>query len=197
MLGPIVGPQPSADGQALQTLVPVNFGTGGWNDLARRRQLRATATAGDPGLAVHITGPGGVGADQAKAFAGIDGTLLLGHLGVVILLLLLTYRSPVLWLLPLISARHRADHRGGVVYLLAKHAGLTVNAQSAGILIVLVLGAGTDYALLLIARYREELRRHEDRHEAMAFALHRAGPGDHGQRRPPSCSACCACCSPR
>ena len=63
-----------------------------------------------------------------------------------------------------------------MIYLLAKHAGLTVNAQSAGILTVLVFGAGTDYALLLVARYREELRRHEDRHEAMAFALHRAGP---------------------
>jgi RND superfamily putative drug exporter len=63
-----------------------------------------------------------------------------------------------------------------VIYLLAKHAGLVVNAQSAGILTVLVFGAGTDYALLLVARYREELRRHEDRHEAMALALHRAGP---------------------
>ena len=64
----------------------------------------------------------------------------------------------------------------GVIYLLAKNAGLTVNGQSQGILTVLVFGAGTDYALLLVARYREELRRHEDRHEAMAFALHRAAP---------------------
>ena len=63
-----------------------------------------------------------------------------------------------------------------VIYLLAKHAGLTVNGQAAFILIVLVFGAGTDYALLLIARYREELRRYEDRHEAMAHAVHRAGP---------------------
>jgi RND superfamily putative drug exporter len=63
-----------------------------------------------------------------------------------------------------------------VIYLLAEHAGLVVNGQSAGILTVLVFGAGTDYALLLVARYREELRRHEDRHEAMAVALHRAGP---------------------
>ena len=62
------------------------------------------------------------------------------------------------------------------IYLLATKADLTVNAQSAGILTVLVFGAGTDYALLLVARYREELRRHEDRHEAMAFALHRSGP---------------------
>jgi RND superfamily putative drug exporter len=63
-----------------------------------------------------------------------------------------------------------------VIYFLAKEFGLTVNGQSQGILTVLVVGAGTDYALLLVARYREELRRHEDRHEAMAFALHRAAP---------------------
>src|SRR6266511_3078545 len=63
-----------------------------------------------------------------------------------------------------------------VIYLLAKHAGLTVNGQSAFILTVLVFGAGTDYALLLTARYREELRRHADRHQAMAVALGRAGP---------------------
>ena len=69
-----------------------------------------------------------------------------------------------------------------LIYLLARHAGLVVNAQSAGILTVLVFGAGTDYALLLVARYREELRRHEDRHEAMALALHRAGPRGHRQR---------------
>ena len=64
----------------------------------------------------------------------------------------------------------------GVIYLLAKNTDLTVNGQSQAILTVLVIGAGTDYALLLVARYREELRRHEDRHEAMAFALHRAAP---------------------
>ena len=63
-----------------------------------------------------------------------------------------------------------------MIYFLAKYADLTVNGQSQGILTVLVIGAGTDYALLLVARYREELRRHEDRHEAMAFALHRAAP---------------------
>ena len=64
----------------------------------------------------------------------------------------------------------------GVIYLLAKYAELTVNGQSQASSTILVFGAGTDYALLLVARYREELRRHEDRHEAMAFALHRAAP---------------------
>ena len=96
---------------------------------------------------------------------------------VVIVILLITYRSPVLWMLPIISAGGRADRRRRRSSTsLAKYADLTVNGQSQGILTVLVIGAGTDYALLLVARYREELRRHEDRHEAMAFALHRAAP---------------------
>ena len=95
---------------------------------------------------------------------------------VVIVILLLTYRSPVLWLLPIISAVVSLVVAQAVVYFLAKYADLTVNGQSQAILTVLVFGAGTDYALLLVARYREELRRHEDRHEAMAFALHRAAP---------------------
>ena len=128
------------------------------------------------GLTVHIAGPLGNAADSGKAFKGIDGTLLFAALAVVIVLLLITYRSPVLWLLPVISAGVALTTAQALIYLLAEHAGLTVNAQSAGILDVLVFGAGTDYALLLTARYREELRRHEDRHEAMAVALRRAGP---------------------
>src|SRR3954471_12556198 len=111
-----------------------------------------------PGLSAHITGPAGFASDSADAFKGIDGTLLYAALGVVIIALLITYRSPVLWLLPVISAGVALVVAQGVVYLLAKN-GLTVNAQSAGVLTVLVFGAGTDYALLLIARYREELRR--------------------------------------
>jgi RND superfamily putative drug exporter len=95
---------------------------------------------------------------------------------VVIVLLLLTYRSPVLWLLPILSAGVALTVAQAVIYLLTQHANLTVNGQSEGILVVLVIGASTDYALLLIARYREELRRHADRHEAMAVALRRAGP---------------------
>jgi RND superfamily putative drug exporter len=102
--------------------------------------------------------------------------LLYATLAVVIVLLLLTYRSPVLWLLPILSAGVALTVAQAVIYLLTQHANLTVNGQSEGILVVLVIGASTDYALLLIARYREELRRHADRHEAMAVALHRAGP---------------------
>jgi RND superfamily putative drug exporter len=82
----------------------------------------------------------------------------------------------VLWVLPILSAVFALFSAEGLIYFLAKYADLTVNGQSQSILTVLVIGAGTDYALLLTARYREELRRHEDRHEAMAFALHRAAP---------------------
>ena len=128
------------------------------------------------GATVHITGAGGQAADSSEAFAGIDGTLLFATLGVVILILLFTYRSPILWVLPIFSAVVGLMTSEGVIYFLAKYADLTVNGQSQGILTVLVVGAGTDYALLLVARYREELRRHEDRHEAMAVALHRAAP---------------------
>jgi len=173
----IVGPIPSKDGKAIETVVQIELGqNNGWNDLKPAvDSFKATATAGDPGLTVYVTGPGGIGADESAAFSGIDGVLLYATIAVVVILLLLTYRSPVLWLLPLTSAGLALTVAEGVVYLLAKQ-GLTVNAQSAGILLVLVMGAGTDYALLLVARYREELRRHEDRHEAMAVALHRAGP---------------------
>ena len=172
-----LGPFPAEDGQALQVVVPIDAGSGGWEALGAvvdtmRDQLQDTPD----GLDHYITGPGGYAADSAKAFQGIDGKLLAIAGLVVIVILLITYRSPVLWLLPVVSAGVALFVAQAVVYLLAKHAGLTVNAQSQSILTVLVFGAGTDYALLLVARYREELRRHEDRHEAMAFALHRAGP---------------------
>ena len=175
--GQVSGPFFARDGQAIQTVVPVNLGKNGWNAAGTAADaMRGVAQANGQGLSVHITGPLGTAADSAKSFKGIDSTLLFATLGVVILLLLITYRSPVLWLLPVISAGVALTSAEALIYLLAVHAGLTVNAQSAGILDVLVFGAGTDYALLLTARYREELRRHEDRHEAMAVALRRAGP---------------------
>lgn len=152
----------------------------GWERIAPavdsiRERAGGTGESAD-GLAVHVTGPGGTSADFSEAFEGIDSTLLLSAAGVVIVILLITYRSPVLLLVPLLAAIVSLFAAQALIYLLAEHAGLTVNGQSAGILTVLVFGAGTDYALLLVARYREELRRHEDRHEAMQLALHRAGP---------------------
>jgi len=172
-LPPVV---PAQDGRALLLAVPL---PGGGDAIALGKQvedIRATVGAGGDGLVVKVTGPGGFLVDSVKAFEGIDTTLLFATVGVVALLLLLTYRSPVLWLIPLIGVGMADQLAQGAVYGLARHAGLVVSGQSAGILTVLVFGAGTDYALLLIARYREELRRHEDKHEAMAFALRRAAP---------------------
>ncbi|MBH5337987.1 MMPL family transporter [Streptomyces pactum] len=166
-----------AEPRAAQIAVPITMDERGWERIAPAvDSLREITGRGSGGLAVHITGPGGTAADFAEVYAGIDSTLLLAALAVVVVALLVTYRSPVLLLVPVLAAVAALLTSQALVYLLARHAGLTVNGQSAGILTVLVFGAGTDYALLLVARYREELRRHRDRHEAMARALRRAGP---------------------
>jgi RND superfamily putative drug exporter len=177
--GKVLGPIPAQDGRALQVVVPVRVAEegNGWEELAPRvEEMRSIAQADAGGLGVYVTGPAGYFADFSKVFSGFDATLLYITAAIVIVILLVTYRSPVLWLLPLTTVFVALTASQAVIYLLAKNAGLTVNAQSAFILTVLVFGAGTDYALLLTARYREELRRHADRHEAMAVALGRAAP---------------------
>jgi RND superfamily putative drug exporter len=118
----------------------------------------------------HTTGFAGILADLFGAFGSIDSALLLTTGAVVALILIVVYRSPILWILPLLSAGIALTLSGGVVYLLAKNDVITLDGQSQGILSVLVLGAGTDYALLLIARYREELHHHASRFDAMKVA---------------------------
>ena len=175
--GQVVGPIPSADGRALQTILQVNLGAKGFADANKAVDaIHAITNSNANGLVSHITGPLGNAADSNNVFKGISGTLLYSAVAVVIVILLITYRSPVLWLLPVISSGVALIIAQAVIYLLAAHAGLTVNGLSAGILEVLVFGASTDYALLIVARYREELRRHDRRHPAMATALRRAGP---------------------
>ena len=169
----------SEDGTALQLIVTYKIDdTAGFEELPdaidEMRDIVESHSSG--GLQGYVGGPLAFGADQATAFAGIDGILLLAALGVVIVMLLLTYRSPFLWLIPLFCGILSVGAAEGVVYLLAKYADLTVNGQSAGILAVLMLGAGIDYALLLVARYREELRNFEHRIDAMSHALRRAAP---------------------
>ncbi|QAY68955.1 MMPL family transporter [Xylanimonas protaetiae] len=175
--GDVMGPFLSQDGKAVQVIVPYTMGDAGWDAAPGFvDEVRAIAQDGADGLRVGITGPAGMAADSATAFSGIESTLLYAAMGVVVVILLLTYRSPVLWVLPLVSAGVSLVVAQAVIAVLAREGVLEVNAQSQGILTVLVFGAGTDYALLLVARYREELRRHADRHEAMAVALHRAAP---------------------
>ncbi|MEB8336573.1 MMPL family transporter [Streptomyces endophyticus] len=173
--GPVFDKRPGPS--AAQVYVPITMDEKGWERIAPAvDSIRDRSGTSADGLRIHITGPGGTSADFSEAFDGIDSTLLFSALGIVVVILLCTYRSPSLLLVPVLSVVAALFTAQALIYLLAQHAGLTVNGQSAGILTVLVFGAGTDYALLLVARYREELRRHEDRHEAMALALHRAGP---------------------
>jgi RND superfamily putative drug exporter len=122
-------------------------------------------------LTTHVTGFGGIFADLFSAFGSIDTTLLLTTLIVVSIILIVVYRSPLLWILPLLTAVTALSLAGTIVYFAAKADWLVLNGQSQGILSVLVLGAATDYALLLIARYREELHLHASRFDAMRIAL--------------------------
>jgi RND superfamily putative drug exporter len=129
-----------------------------------------TPFAKDLGFDSYVTGAGGLIGDLFGAFGDLDSTLLLTTLGVVAFILIIVYRSPILWFLPLLSAVFALSTAGGIIYLLAKNNVIDVNGQSQGILSVLVLGAGTDYALLLISRYREELHHHPTPAAAMRAA---------------------------
>src|SRR5437763_2739564 len=131
--------------------------------------LRATG-ANAEGLDFHVAGPAAALTDLTEVFSEVDGVLLLVALGAVLLILVVAYRSPVLPLVVLGVAGTALGLANGVVYLLAKQGVLTVSGDAQGILDVLVLGAGTDYALLLSARYRDELRRHRDRYRAIRAA---------------------------
>ena len=172
---PFVGPICSPDGKAAivtaylkgngegdTILDPVDF----WRD-----------TVSDPGggLQVKITGGAGYAADAIKVFEGINGTLLLAAVTLVIVLLILIYRSPIFLFVPLAAVIFAEMLARSLGYGLSE-LGVTINGQSSSIMSIMVLGAGTDYALLIVARYREELHHTLDRHEAMAAAMRSAGP---------------------
>ncbi len=138
-------------------------------------EIRERVSDPGGGLEVKVTGPAGFAADAIKVFESINGTLLLAAVGIVFFLLILIYRSPLFFWIPLLAVGFAEIATRAVGYGLTE-LGVTVNGQSSSILSVLVLGAGTDYALLLVSRYREELRKHEDKHEAIALAMRTAGP---------------------
>jgi RND superfamily putative drug exporter len=166
---------PSRDGTALLISFPLAGSDQDRN--ASAKEIKTRLPDGAPaGLQTGLTGSAGAVTDVLDAFKGLDGTLILVAAGVVALLLLLTYRSPILWLVPLVAVGLANQVASAAIYLLTRYAGLAFDLQSQSILTVLVFGVGVDYALLLIARYREELRRHRDRHEAMRVALRRSFP---------------------
>ncbi|MDN5767362.1 MAG: MMPL family transporter [Humibacillus sp.] len=173
---PGAGPAPlqkSDDGTAAVGVVPVDS-----KDAVDAGtlvgELRTAAKADLPeGVSAAVTGPAAIQADLGAVFDGANLRLLIATASIVAILLVITYRSPTLWIVPLVVVGV-ADRLASVV---ATHTlstfGVTWDESTIGILSVLVFGAGTDYALLLISRYRDELRHHESRHEAMALALHR------------------------
>ncbi len=172
-----VVPQFSDDGTAALVAVPLDAATVEDDIEAAATGIRATATEGLPdGLTALLTGPLGFQADISNAFAGADFRLLLVTVIVVAVLLIITYRSPVLWIVPLAVVGLADGLARIVVTSLAEPLGITIDASIGGILSVLVFGAGTNYALLLVARYREELTRETNRHRAMLTAVTSAGP---------------------
>jgi len=165
--------QRSEDGTAALAVVPVDA-TDATATADVVGDIRTTVKADLPeGVTAQVTGPAAVQADLAAVFAGANTRLLIATASVVALLLVLTYRSPILWIFPLLVVGV-ADRLAAV---LATHTlsafSVVWDESTIGILSVLVFGAGTDYALLLISRYRDELRSHSDRREAMSLALRR------------------------
>jgi putative drug exporter of the RND superfamily len=163
----------SQDGDAAYTVVtvPLDFDrVADWG-----KESRDVVGEGGGGLEVYVTGDLGLWADFEEVFSEVDTKLLLATVLLVLVLLGAIYRAPLIAIIPIVVVGLAYQLATGFIYLYAD-AGNTVNSNSTGILVVLMFGVGTDYCLLLVSRYREELHRVEDKHEAMARALGRAGP---------------------
>ncbi|GAA3214077.1 MMPL family transporter [Actinocorallia longicatena] len=165
---------PSADGQALLVSFPLREDGGEPVDAVKK--IKKGLEDSPAGLETAVTGSAGALSDGADAVSGTDTTLLLSAALVVAVLLLITYRSPSMWILPLFAVGLAGQAATGIVYLLAEHADVTVTEDATALMMIMLFGVGTDYALLLIARYREELHRHADRFVAMAVAVRRSFP---------------------
>lgn len=172
VVGPVIGPIPSDDRQAMEFIVPIS------NNAAVKTvvsSLRSTAKSNAPATTkAYVTGPAGLSADLVEAFGGIDGILLLVALSAVFIILLLVYRSVLLPILVLINAMFALCASILVVYLLAKNGVIELNGQSQGILSILVIGAATDYSLLLVSRYREALEQTKSKWDAAWHGLKRS-----------------------
>lgn len=167
----------TVQGKVATVAVLLPTGAGDGANSAAVERIRRTASEDLPApLRAQVTGPPAIRADIGKVFEGADTNLLVATASVVAILLLVTYRSPILWLVPLVVVGAGDRTASVLVGVLAPHAGVQVDASAAGILSVLVFGAGTDYALLLVSRYRDELHLTDDRFTAMARAWRGTAP---------------------
>ncbi|HEX4668569.1 MAG TPA: MMPL family transporter [Solirubrobacterales bacterium] len=172
---PFVGPICSKDGKAAIVTAYIKGNGEGDRILDPVKFWRGEISDPGGGLEVKITGGAGFSADAIEVFEGINGTLLLAAVSLVIFLLIVIYRSPMFFFIPLAAVIFAEILSRSIGYGVSE-LGVTINGQSSSIMSVLVLGAGTDYALLLVARYREELHHTADKYEAMRTALESAGP---------------------
>ena len=167
----------SQDGRAAVAPIPLPAATSGFELNEAVTALRTSAAAGLPAdIGVEVTGGPAFGADIANAMSNANITLLVVTASVVALLLIVTYRSPILWLIPLAVIGFADGLATAVGTAVSRFTGLTFDGATAGITSVLVFGAGTNYALLLISRYREELAGTDDHRLALRTAVSRAGP---------------------
>ncbi|MFL5883547.1 MAG: MMPL family transporter [Thermoleophilaceae bacterium] len=139
------------------------------------KKVRDVTGKGTGGLRVYLTGELGFNTDASEIFGSLDSKLLIATVLLVLVLLGAIYRAPIIAFIPLVVVGVAYMVATGLIYLYAD-TGATVSTNSTSILVVLMFGVGTDYCLLLVSRYREELRRFEDKHRAMGRALHRVGP---------------------
>ncbi len=172
---PFVGPLCSEDGKAAIVTAYLKGDGEGDTILDPIEFWRDTVSDPGGGLEVKITGGAGYAADAIEVFESINGTLLLAAVSLVIFLLILIYRSPIFLFIPLAAIIFAEMLARSIGYGLSE-LGVTINGQSSAIMSIMVLGAGTDYALLIVARYREELHDTLDRHEAARAAMASAGP---------------------
>nr|MDT0659562.1 MMPL family transporter [Micromonospora sp. DSM 115978] len=175
--GQVSPPLYSPDRRAALLAVPLPADSGDEALAPIVERLRAGAREGlPPGATAQVTGGAGFSTDVASAFDGANLKLILVTVSVVAGLLIVTYRSPWLWLVPLAVVGTADVVANAVIAVVSRAAALDIDPSTTGIVDVLVFGAGTNYALLLIARYREELRRDPDRRAALRHALRSAGP---------------------
>jgi RND superfamily putative drug exporter len=175
--GGVLAPVPrlvASDGATAFTIVPMSAGRSEQVASSVKR-LRALGGGATGGLEYHVTGSAVLLNDINNAVQGADVVLLAATVTLVLALLLFIYRSPILALVPLLVVIVSYVVASGVVYLLAR-AGLEVDSTATSLLLILMFGAGTDYCLLLVARYKEDLHRFEDEQRALRYAIPRALP---------------------
>jgi putative drug exporter of the RND superfamily len=170
---PVSG-QVSAQGDVAFTIVPI-VATGHYHIGPTIDALRRLGD-GHPQLETHVTGDAALLSDVLAAVRKSDKTLLLVTGSLVLVLLIAVYRAPLLALVPLLTVGVAYSVASGIVYLLARAGAIEVDSTAVSLLLVLMFGAGTDYCLLLVSRYRAALRTTEDKNDALRVAVERVGP---------------------